>query len=51
MAQHNLNLRVYVIPDLQQYFILGTETLQKYKIAIEYENEQLFIKKTRISKP
>ena len=45
MAQHNLNIRVYVIPDLQQYFILGTYTMQKYKIVIDYENEQLFIKK------
>ena len=45
MAQHNLNVRVYVIHDLQQYFILGTDTMQKYKIVIDYENEQLSIKK------
>ena len=45
MAQHNSNVRVYVIPDLQQYSILGTDTMQKYKIVIDYENEQLFIKK------
>ena len=45
MAQHNLNIRVYVIPNLQQYFILGTDTIQKFNIVTDYENEQLSIKK------
>jgi hypothetical protein len=44
IAQFVLRIPVYVISNMQNLFILGNDTLAKYRMVINYETKRLYVK-------
>ena len=45
MSSSIITAHLYVIANLSHYFIIGTDMIRKYRMTIDYNNEQLFIKR------
>ena len=45
MGSSIITAHPYVIANLSHYFIIGTDMMRKYRMTIDYDNEQLFIKR------
>ena len=44
IGQHLIRTRVYVITNMQHYFVIGNDIMTKYLMQIDFEKEQLFVK-------
>jgi hypothetical protein len=44
IAQFLLRIPVYVIANMQKLFILGHDTLSKYRMIINYQTQRLYVK-------
>ena len=44
LGQHLLRLPVFVINNMHNTFVLGSDALSKYKVVIDYENDGLYVK-------
>ena len=44
LGQHLLHLPVFVINNMHNTFVLGSDALSKYKVVIDYENDGLYVK-------
>jgi hypothetical protein len=44
IAQFLLRIPVYVIANMQKLFILGNDTLSKYRMIINYQTQRLYVK-------
>ena len=44
LSSHLLRMPVYVINNMHNSFVLGSDAMSKYKIVIDYEKEELKVK-------
>lgn len=44
LAQFLLRIPVYVISNMDRHFVLGNDTLAKYRMIVDYEKQHLYVK-------